>query len=362
MEYTAKKEEVTNNFNQDYFKARFKKKLFGGYNPDEVIDFINAMHSNFQNSDQNLRKNIIKLSQDKQNIEIELNSYKSDQSSDLEDIRSELESALRELDEKNSIIVSKEAALDEYTFKLSEATEKYENAMKQTYKESSELEALLNEETSKNQNLVLEIGKLEEEIERLRLQVAELENQTDTSYLDEKAEVIKMEAFAEVNEEKRKNLGLQHEVKALHSRIADFEKSNETLMNKLYEEKNIRMAIEDNLTGEKKKYADLQLNGLKKEFNNIQQFLEELSLEQEIKNKELELELELEREKSEKAEERIENLLMKYSTLKDKVLWEKKQFMTKLSELADGHSKFVADFNQVLTEVTPLEPMEASNQ
>lgn len=362
MEYTVKKEEVTNNFNQDYFKARFKKKLFGGYNPDEVIDFINAMHSNFQSSDQNLRKNIIKLSQDKQNIETELNSYKSDQSNNLEDMKSELESVLRELDEKSRIIASKEATLDEYTYKLSEATEKYENVMSQTYKESSELEALLGEEIKKNQNLILETGKLEEEIERLKFQIAELENQNDTSYLDEKVEVIKMEAFAEVSEEKRKNLALQNEIKALHSRIADFETSNETLMNKLYEEKNLRMTIEDNLTGEKKKYADLQLNGLKKEFNNIQQFLEELSLEQEIRNKELELELELEREKSEKAEERIENLLMKYSTLKDKVLWEKKQFMTKLSELADGHSKFVTDFNLVLTEVTPLESMEASNQ
>jgi chromosome segregation ATPase len=362
MEYTPKKEEITTNFNQDYFKARFKKKLFGGYNPDEVIDFINAMHSNFQSSDQNLRKNIIKLSQDKQNIETELNSFKSVQGNDLEDIKSELESVLRELDEKNSIIVSNEAALDEYTYKLSEATEKYENAMRNTHKESSELEELLNEETRKNHDLVLEIVKLEEEIERLKLQVSELENLNDTSYLDEKAEVIKMEAFAEVNEEKRKNLGLQHEIKALHNHMADFEKSNETLLNKLYEEKNLRMAIEENLSEEKKKYADLQLNGLKKEFNNIQQFLEELSLEQEIKNKGLELELELEREKSKKAEDRIENLLMKYSALKDKVLWEKKQFMTKLSELADGHSKFVTDFNQVLTEVTPLESMEASNQ
>lgn len=362
MEYTPKKEEIINNFNQDYFKARFKKKLFGGYNPDEVIDFINAMHSNFQNSDQNLRKNIIKLSQDKQNIETELNSFKSEQSNDLVDMKDELESVLRELDEKSRIIVSNEAMLDEYTHKLNEATEKYEDVISKTHKESRELEILLKEETEKNHNLVSEISKLEEEFQRLKALVMELENQNDTSYLDEKAEVIKMEASAEVNEEKRKNLGLQHEVKALYNRIADIEKSNETLMNKLYEEKNLRMAIEENLTGEKKKYADLQLNGLKKEFNNIQQFLEELSLEQEIKNKELELELELEREKSEKAEERIENLLMKYSTLKDKVLWEKKQFMTKLSELADGHSKFVTDFNQVLTEVTPLEPMEASNQ
>lgn len=362
MDYTAKKEEVTTNFNQDYFKARFKKKLFGGYNPDEVIDFINAMHSNFQSSDQNLRKNIIKLSQDKQNIETELNAYKSDQSSNLEDMKSELESVLRELDEKNGIIVSNEAALDEYTYKLSEATEKYENAMRNTHKENSELVALLNEETRKNHDLVLEIGKLEEEIERLKLQVSELENQNDTTYLDEKAEVIKMEAFAEVNEEKRKNLGLQNEIKTLHTHITEFEKSNETLMNKLYEEKNLRMAIEDSLSEEKKRYTDLQLNGLKKEFNNIQQFLDDLFTEQETKNKELELELELEREKSEKAEERIENLLMKYSALKDKVLWEKKQFMTKLSELADGHSKFVTDFNLVLTEVTPLESMEASNQ
>lgn len=362
MEYTAKKEEITSNFNQDYFKARFKKKLFGGYNPEEVIDFINAMHSNFQNSDQNLRKNIIKLSQDKQNVENELNSFKSEQTNDLEDMKSELESVLRELDEKSRIIVSNEAILDEYKHKLNEAAEKYEDVMRQTHKESRELEILLREETEKNHDLISEISKLEEEIERLKILVAELENQNDTSYLDEKAEVIRMEASAEVNEEKRKNLALQNELKALHNRIADVEKSNETLLNKLYEEKNLRMAIEGNLSGEKKKYADLQLNGLKKEFNNIQQFLEELSLEQEIKNKELELELELEREKSGKAEERIENLLMKYSALKDKVLWEKKQFMTKLSELADGHSKFVSEFNVVLSEVTPLEPMEASNQ
>lgn len=361
MEYTEKKENV-NSFNEDYFKSRFKKKLLGGYNPNEVIDFINAMHSNFQNSEQNLRRNIMKLTQDKQVAENELESFRSSQNKDYYELKSELESALSELDKKNELLRANAMAQEELPKKLSEAYRKYDEEMAESEHHRHVLEETLEDERKRNAELTAQVVALQGEIERLNLHVRELENQSDPAYIQEKVEDLKMEAFNQVNEEKRVNFSLQNEVKALQNRIVDLKNDQEAVKNELQDEKRLRSEMEDMLNLEKKKYSDLQINGFRKEFNGIQQFLEDLSMEHEIKNKELELELELEREKAEKAEERIQNLLMKYSTLKDKVLWEKKQFMSKLSELADGHSKFVADLNLVLTEVTHLDNMEASNQ
>ncbi|MFH5835386.1 hypothetical protein ACHAL6_04815 [Proteiniclasticum sp. C24MP] len=361
MEHTEKTE-IINSYNEDYFKARFKKKLFGGYNPAEVVDFVNAMNSNFQNSDQNLRKNIMKLTQDKQTAENELHTLKSEQNSRLLEMKQEMDALLEELDEKNGIILSHESLLSEYSMRLEEGGGKFEETIMELRTEKDALETLLVQEKEKSHELSERIYALNEEMRLLNLQVEDLENQNDTTYLDEKVEQMKLEAYAQVDEEKRISLSLRQEIKALQSRLEEVEKSNEAIRNKLYEEKNLRIAVEENLSEEKKKFSDLQISGFKKEFSSIQQFLEELSMEQEIRNRELELELQLEREKTEKAEERIENLLAKYGALKDKVLWEKKQFMTKLSELADGHSKFVSDFNLVLTEPTPIDSKEASNQ
>lgn len=361
MEYTEKKENE-NSFNEDYFKSRFKKKVFGGYNPNEVIDFINAMHSNFQNSEQNLRRNILKITQDKQVIENEVESFKSAQNKDYFELKNALESALLELDEKNERIIASEHALEELPLKLSEAYSKHDEEMALARNHQIAFEESLNTEYRKNAELTAQIEELQSEVLRLELQVRELESRGEPTYLQEKIEEMKMEAFAQVNEEKRMNFTLQSEIKALQTRIMEMKNDQDALKSELYDEKRIRTDMEDMLNQEKKKYSDLQINGFRKEFNDIQQFLEELSLEHEIKSKELELELQLERERSEKAEERVQNLLVKYGTIKDKVLWEKKQFMSKLSELADGHSKFVADLNLVLTEVTHLEAKEASNQ
>lgn len=361
MEHTEKAENI-NSYNEEYFKARFKKKMFGGYNPTEVIDFINAMNSNFQNSDQNLRKNIMKLTQDKQTAENELHTLKSEQSNHIQEMKQEMDVLLEELNQKNSIIENNESLLEEYTRKLEEGTGDFEKTIMELRSERDALEARLQEEKARSHELNERIHVLNEEMRRLNLQVEELENREDPAFLDEKIEEAKLLAYAQVDEEKRISLSLRQEIKALENRLAEAEKSNEAIRNKLYEEKNLRIAVEENLSEEKRKYSDLQINGFKKEFSGIQQFLEELTMEQEMRNRELELELQLEREKTDKAEERIENLLAKYGALKDKVLWEKKQFMTKLSELADGHSKFVSDFNLVLTELTPIDSKEASNQ
>jgi hypothetical protein len=99
MEHTEKAENI-NSYNEDYFKARFKKKMFGGYNPTEVIDFINAMTSNFQSSDQNLRKNIMKLTQDKQTAENELHTLKSEQSNHIQEMKQEMDVLLEEQNQK----------------------------------------------------------------------------------------------------------------------------------------------------------------------------------------------------------------------------------------------------------------------
>ena len=361
MEHTVKAENI-NCYNEDYFKARFKKKMFGGYNPTEVIDFINAMSSNFQSSDQNLRKNIMKLTQDKQAAENELHTLKSEQNRNLQEMQQEMESLLEELNEKNSIIESKDSLLGEYTRKLEEGTGDFEKIIMELRSERDTLGAMLQEEKTGTHELNERIHELNEEMRLLNLQVKELENLEDPAFLDEKIEEAKLHAYAQVDEEKRISLSLRQDIKALENRLTEAEKSNEAIRSKLYEEKNLRISVEENLSEEKRKYSDLQIHGFKKEFSGIQQFLEELTMEQEIRNRELELELQLEREKTNKAEERIENLLAKYGALKDKVLWEKKQFMTKLSELADGHSKFVSDFNLVLTEPMSMDSKEASNQ
>lgn len=361
MEYTAKSENI-NSYTEDYFKARFKRKLFGGYRPSEVIDFVNSLSSNFQNTDENLRKNILKLTQDKHAAIRELNELKSEKRNELQELKTEMDALAEELAEKNSILLSSEAVLEEAARKRSEDAGRFEETLMGLETDKQVLESMLQKELEKSQEQSERMHMLSEEMNQLKRYVEELENQNDETLLEGKLAEMKREAEAEVDEEKRISHNLRQEQKALESRLAEAYKANEDLMLKLYEEKNHRAEMEEALSQEKKRYAELQLSGFKKEFAGITQFLEELSVEQQARYRALELELQMEREKTEKAEERIENLLGKYGALKDKVLWEKKQFMAKLTELADGHSRFVSDFNLVLTEPTPMDSKEASNQ
>lgn len=351
--------------NKNYIKSKFRSKLFGGLNHDDVVNYISNMELEFQKTEQKIRKDLADQCAVKVALQTELDALKAK----IAEEAAQREMEISELRDENELLKNEMQGKDKALQELDETFGvQYESALAEARKLEEELQKLQSEREVLSQELQLsqeekaELLAMTEKLHQLQNdhesmarelsltqeEKAALQGKADTAVLDEEIQRVKSETEQELMLERAVSGKLMRDLENANLMLRDKAVEIRNLENQVQKEKIHAAELEMTLREERNKLTNMQINGLKDEVSGIYLLLDELSQELAQNKEDFKNRLEQESQRAEAAENMVGELLKLGTDLRDKLSGERNLIDTQLRKIMEKHEQIVGDASGIL--------------
>ncbi|MGB4588638.1 MAG: hypothetical protein WBI17_05305 [Clostridiaceae bacterium] len=366
--------------NKDSIKYTFRKKLFGGLNPDDVIKYVTGIEDDFLKIEQKLRKDMSELSDSRRSLVMEFENFKSSTFQDkksleesLKESQENLTSYMDECSQLNSELQRMNSSENSEVLQMKNGMTQMQDVINQAFEKISTLENEIMRLSEEKNELILKLSDTELEIQQIKgfaseiekesnnykLRINELENAPAAIMMDQaELDRIQNEFEVKIMAEKTGNETLELSLNSANEKIEALEARISEIMMKVEEQKVLAAKAEQELKLEKALVSSYKINGFKNEFANLYQQLDYLSDEQVRTNNELQEKLEIEKTKASRAELKMVELMKCVKGLNEKLSSEQCLFNEQFSQLARSHSQFTEEVNEIFASLNEFEVKE----
>lgn len=338
--------------NKETFRSKFRPKLIGGLNEEDVKKYLSTLEEEYINIEQEMTRDMNELSDSKEKLKKDFEIYKVMVVEEKQKLLYRLNAAEESLAVNVEECRNKDMALQS----LSDELNQLKFANNRIKEERAELErqffmSQIEGEKIKESAVFTEKQKnvLNDKINDLEKEILSVTQQ----YEERKATCIQLEQQLEI--EKSRDDKQNTAVEDLKRKVAEME---ETITANMFEIEAQRRNCENlgkELEEEKGRALSSKISGFKDEVINLYQQLEKLTEDQEQVNAELQQQLENEQLRADRAETRMKELNKWIAELKEKLHMEQNLYESQFNQFKERHTRVQSEISSCLDNLQELE-------
>lgn len=356
---TNSEENVTNGLillrkksNKETFRSKFRPKLIGGLNEEDVKRYLSTLEEEYINIEQEMTRDMNELSDSREKLKKDFEIYKTMVVEEKQKLLNKLNEAENNLAITIEESKDKELALQEAKDELSQL--KYENQRVKEERAKLERQLFLTKvesEQVKESAIIFEQDKiaLNDMIEKLENELLSVNRQYEESI------AICGDLKQQLEIEKSRDDQQNEKLDVLNQRIAELEETIAANIHEIETQRSKCESLEQELEEEKGKALSSKISGFKDEIVNLYQELEKLTEDQEKVNIELQQQLEAEQLRADRAETRLVELNHWVAALKDKLYSEQNLFESQYKQFTERHKRVQSEINNCLENLQDFE-------
>lgn len=334
--------------NQDSIRTQFRSQVIGGFNQEDVSNYITYLEEKFRKLEQaeNERNKDYLLLKEKLTAETE--AKKS--------LQENLEKAQAGFDQYAAECKEKDIQLHALQEQDHSETDQMKNEMQQISVERDQLKAELTQSAEKLQALTEKTSGFETKHTDLQLKIDRLENEI-SSHNQKYDEVTKtlLEYEQKLQLEKSHNEQQSLEMGALMQKIVSLEKMIAEKSEELDTERKNSEKVEQELKQEKLRASNFEVSKFKEEIAGIYKVVENMKKEQQEITNDLKQQLEDEKSRANDAEETLLSMSKWITKVKDNFYSEQSVLEEQLKHVIENRDKMKGEFEERLEELQKFE-------
>lgn len=338
--------------NKETFRSKFRPKLIGGLNEEDVKKYLSILEEEYINIEQEMTRDMNELSDSREKLKKDFEIYKAMVVEEKQKLLNKLSKAEESLAVHEKEYIGKELVLQS----LTEEVAQLKFANNRIKEERAELERQFFMSQIESEKIKENAAWTEQQKHALNDKINEIEKEillVNKQNEESKAVCRKLEQQLEF--EKSRDDKQNIEVEKLNRKIAELEETISVNMLEIEAQRRTCDNLEQELQEEKGRILSSKISGFKDEIINLYQQLEKLTEDQEIVNAELQQQLESEQLRADRAETRLAEMNKWASEIKDKLYMEQNLFESQFNQVKERHNRIQSEISNCLDNFQEME-------